>query len=123
MGQAWGLRNPNMQRFIARVVVVLMLVGVFAPAALAAAAPAAHACCMRKPMHEAAPNQAAFGVRYCGHHECCRSLAVSQWAEPSPAGAQYSWQQSTTLDPEWKVIYRTAELLGSHFVRGPPVVS
>ena len=102
---------------------VWMLVGVLAPAALAVAAPAAHACCMRKPMHQAAPNQASFGMRYCGGHECCRSLAVSQRAQATPSSVYYPGSHSSALHPEWDAIYRTPELLGSRFVRGPPVVS
>ena len=112
-----------MQRFIARVVVVLMLVGVLVPAALAVSAPAPHACCMRKPMHQPAPNQAEFSVRHCGNHECCRSLAASQWAEPAPSSSDYARQQTASLHLQGNVIYRTADLRSFQFVRGPPLVS
>ena len=102
---------------------VWMLVGVLAPAALAVSAPAPHACCMRKPMHQAAPNQASFGMRYCGGHECCRSLAVSQRAQTAPSVVCYPGWKSSNFHPERDAIYRNSELLGSRFVRGPPLVS
>ena len=40
-----------MHRLTARLLLVLLLVGVFVPVALAISATSAHACCMRKPMH------------------------------------------------------------------------
>src|SRR5882672_6743134 len=44
--------KPAMHRLTARLLLVLLLVGTFAPVALAISAPVLHACCMRKPLHD-----------------------------------------------------------------------
>ncbi len=44
--------KPAMHRLTARLLLVLLLVGTFAPVALAISAPVPHACCMRKPLHD-----------------------------------------------------------------------
>jgi hypothetical protein len=74
-----GLRL--MDRLTARLLLVLLLVGVFVPVALAISATPAHACCMRKPMHGRPSHDAEFQVPPgCCQHDCCRPLTVSQWA-------------------------------------------
>ena len=68
-----------MHRLTARLLLVLLLVGVFAPVALAISATPAHACCMRKPMHGRPSHDAEFqGPPGCCQHDCCRPLTVSQ---------------------------------------------
>ena len=41
-----------MHRLTARLLLILMLSGTFAPAALAISAESPHACCKRKPLHD-----------------------------------------------------------------------
>jgi hypothetical protein len=70
-----------MQRQVARAILALLLAGTMAPLALAIAAPAQHACCMRKPMHGPAPDTGIYAALECCSHDCCRTLTVSQWAQ------------------------------------------
>jgi len=92
-----------MHRLTARVLLTLLLVGVFAPLALAISAPAPHACCMRKPMSgDAAPSSQFSATPDCCNHDCCRVLTISQWARlvaarshRSLTGAELSPQLTT----------------------------
>jgi hypothetical protein len=71
-----------MHRLIARLLLILLLAGIFAPVALAITAPAPHTCCMRKPVHEQGSHDSEFqGPPACCNHDCCRPLTVSQWAD------------------------------------------
>jgi hypothetical protein len=112
-----------MQRFLARLTVLWMLVGVLTPAALAVAAPAPHACCKRKAMQEAAANHAQFNEFKCGNHDCCRSLAISQRSEAAPRSTTSVQLQTTKLVARLNVLYCATKLLSSTFVRGPPAAS
>jgi len=70
-----------MHRLTARVLLTLLLVGTFAPLALAISAPAPHACCMRKPMSgDAAPGSQFSATPDCCNHDCCRVVTTSQSA-------------------------------------------
>jgi len=85
----------NMQRWVARLLLILLLVGVLAPVGLAATAPEPHACCKRRTIHDASPQGMEFHAPPgCCNHNCCRSLKVSQWTELGPAAA--SCKLSTT---------------------------
>jgi len=92
-----------MQRATARLVLLILLLGVILPAANAVGMDQTPACCRRKPMqsamagmphcHEMAaavsdsdvtttsPSEHAISSNSCASHECCRSLARSQWAQ------------------------------------------
>lgn len=72
-----------MQRQTARLLLVLLLVGIFAPVALAISAPATHACCLRKPLHDDGYHGARIQAPNCCDHNCCRPLIVTQWAHAS----------------------------------------
>lgn len=75
-----------MQRRTARLLLILLLVSILAPVALAISAPAPHACCMRKPLHDNGERKAEFQAPpSCCNHDCCRPLTVPQWAHVSPA--------------------------------------
>jgi len=111
-----------MQRWIARTLLVLLLVGVLAPAALAMGAPSPHACCMRKPS-QPSPQQAGIGARECTHHECCRSLAVSHWAQTEPARSISSAQPSADVLLPTDHRHRPVEPRDSQLDRGPPSYS
>src|SRR5580692_9390779 len=91
-----GLRL--MHRLTARLLLVLLLVGVFVPVALAISATPAHACCMRKPMHGRPSHDAEFqGPPGCCQHDCCRPLTVSQSAHLTPAVCSQVAPASATL--------------------------
>ncbi len=81
---AWGRSEMGMHRLIASSLLVVILAGAFAPAALALSPEPPHACCWRKKSHchEGAPAGPAISSRPGGGHGCCRWLALPQWAEP-----------------------------------------
>jgi hypothetical protein len=63
-----------MHRLTARLLLTLLFVGILAPVALAISAPAPHACCMRKPMHDQSLHGSEFRApaSQC-QHDCCRA--------------------------------------------------
>jgi len=69
-----------MHRLAAKLALLSLLLSVFAPVALAMAAPAPHACCARK-MHGRSSHEAAFDAVSCCQQDCCKSLTVSQVAQ------------------------------------------
>src|SRR5881275_1039709 len=75
-----------MRHLTARFMLVLLLVGVLAPAALALAAPPSHACCMRKgmSMHEHGSSQTQISSLNCCERNCCGPLTVAHFAELRP---------------------------------------
>jgi hypothetical protein len=109
-----------MHRLTARLLLVLLLVGVFAPAALAIAAPAPHACCMRKPMNRQTPHDAQFNTPGCCSHNCCGQLTVSQWAQTRPSRAARVTRQSASLLSELRPLVRTIDSQDVHSGRAPP---
>ena len=112
-----------MYRLTARLLVVLLLVGVFAPAALAISVPAPHACCMRKPMARQTPHDAQFNTPACCNHNCCRPLTVSQWAQIRPSRSIRIAAPSAGLLAESRPVRRTAINDDAHSGRAPPFSS
>jgi len=72
------------RQLTARFLLVLLLVSVFAPAAMALAAPASHACCMRKGMHEHGSSEPQLSSINCCERNCCGPLTVSFVADLRP---------------------------------------
>src|SRR5207245_467199 len=70
----------HMNRWIARVLLLLLLMGTFGPVALAISASAPHACCMRKPMRRSGHENAFQSVSH-HDHRCCTPLASTHWAQ------------------------------------------
>ncbi|HKS76589.1 MAG TPA: hypothetical protein VJQ82_25470 [Terriglobales bacterium] len=69
------------QRWIARLLLLLMVVGVMAPAALAFTSTSLHACCARKGMHCHSPRERQVQTPGCCGHDCCRSMVTAHWAQ------------------------------------------
>ncbi len=113
--------RTNMQRWTARLLLILLLVGVLAPVGLAATAPEPHACCKRHPMHDAAQHGMEFHAPpSCCNHDCCRSVTVSQWAQAKPA-AHASFQPSTTTRRSAvQPVHLTSAVDSAHSGRAPP---
>ncbi|MGA8151532.1 MAG: hypothetical protein WB952_11325 [Terriglobales bacterium] len=111
-----------MHRLTARLLLILLLVGVFVPVALAISTPAPHACCLRMRMHDSR-NQEFHAPPACCNHDCCRPLTVSQWA-----GLQREATTCVAL-PATRLQSATlhAHVLGFSYrapsVRGPPPFS
>jgi hypothetical protein len=110
-----------MHRLTARFVLTLLLVGVFAPVALAISAPAPHACCLRKPMHDRSSHNSEFKAPPgCCQRDCCRPLTVSQWAQLSPSASAQLTPASATLQSESRLIHLAIDVNSAHSGRAPP---
>jgi hypothetical protein len=108
-------------RLTARFVLILLLVSVFAPVALALSAPTPHACCMRKPMHDRASHNSEFQtLPGCCQRDCCRPLTVSQWAQVSPQANARVAAESTTLRSDRQPIGFATTVNRAHSGRAPP---
>src|SRR5207302_9784054 len=71
-----------MHRLTARLLLIALLAGSYAPVALAFSATPPHACCLRK--HSGGSPELSFDSRHFGG-DCCRLPATSQWAQPRPS--------------------------------------
>jgi len=123
----WGSASAkSMQRFTARFLLLIALVGTLLPLALQAKAAPSHACCRRTGAHHcsdsASPHSGGAVLRDAGccNHDCCRAVASSQYAHPQPAvGA--SGRQAGIANP---IASRTVPALsGALFLlhsRAPP---
>lgn len=113
-----------MHRLTARFLLTLMLVGTLTPLALAIAAPAPHACCMRKPMHGAAtPNTEFHAPLQCCGHDCCRTLTVSQWAHATLPLGTYSLTATASLESIVVLDEPPTFVASTLSARAPPQIS
>jgi hypothetical protein len=106
---------------------VLLLVSVFAPAALAIGVPAPHACCLRMkhdctdvahghdPQFQAPPT--------CCNRDCSRPLTISQWGENPHPGSVFITPPSSTLAPASRSLRRSDDRSIPHAGRAPPQFS
>jgi hypothetical protein len=112
-----------MHRLTARLLLILLLVSVFAPVALAISTPAPHACCMRK-AHDGDRQDSEFQPPPdCCQHSCCRPLTVSLWAHVQLSTNTRVIPASAPLPSGLGLIHRISGGNCSHFVRGPPQFS
>jgi hypothetical protein len=112
-----------MHRLTARLLLVLLLMGVFVPVALAISATPAHACCMRKPMHGRPSHDAEFqGPPGCCQHDCCL-LTVSRAAHLTSTTCFQAMLASTILQAERQPIHFASSLNHAHSGRAPPQFS
>ena len=109
-----------MHRLTARFLLVVLLVGVLAPVALAISTPPVHACCARKTLHDHASHQAQFKAVDCCQHNCCRPLTVSQWAQPKPPASAHRDAGSAIAFSGSRAVRPVIALAASHSVRAPP---
>ena len=112
--------NATIQRLTARVLLILLLVGSFAPVALAASATPPHACCLRKPLHDQSGRGSQFQPVACEHHSCCPPLARTHWAEASFRHLAQANRASATLTPDLRQLFRGSATPNSRSVRAPP---
>ncbi len=109
-----------MHRLTARSLLILILSGTFAPAALAISAESPHACCKRKPLHDHGGRSSEFRAPDSANHDCCRSLTISQRAQPRPPISGSVSQPSATLVQEMGPGYRIIAFIDSRSARAPP---
>jgi len=89
-----------MHRLIARLLLLVVLVGTLGPLALAAAAAPPHACCMRKAVHHCHGSaaseqiseigQLAIRGTSCCNHDCCRAVTTSRCAQAGQPAASFT---------------------------------
>jgi hypothetical protein len=110
-----------MYRVTARVLLVLLLGSVSAPAAVAISSSDPHACCIRK-------NHRLFGqTELLNVRECCRGggcrlpLAVFLWAGVPPRATFFVAPFRVTVQSERDPIRRIKHRNSAHAVRGPPL--
>jgi len=113
-----------MQRWTARLLLVLVLVGVLAPVGLAMTAAPPHACCRRHPM----PDAAAGGVQIkappaCCNHDCCRSVTVSQWANVCPTVGLFATSALSNAPSVSQSAAPAPAVDDAHSGRAPPQAS
>jgi hypothetical protein len=108
-----------MHRLTARLVLLCLLASIFAPAALAVAAPAPHACCMRK-MHGRTSHEAVFDAVSCCQQDCCKSLTISQVGQ-TLAAVDFIGLSSQRWDRQSAFYYRVTSVSTAHSGRAPPV--
>jgi hypothetical protein len=119
-GFLWAGVGPvvSMQRQIARTLLVLLLVGVFAPVGLAMSAMPPHACCMRK-MHMS-PSQAAWLAPHCANHDCCRAVATTQSAVQQRQNSAQAADNSIPFRASSQQARTGSAFHSSHSGRAPP---
>jgi hypothetical protein len=108
----------SVQRQIARTLLVLLLVGVFAPVGLAMSVAPPHACCMRK-MHEGGQQQ-QWNARHCANHDCCRAVTAAQSAVNQRQVSAFTADRSARLTPIHAVDLSIANFHSSYSGRAPP---
>ena len=112
-----------MHRLTARLLLILMLSGTLAPAALAISAESPHACCKRKPLHNHGGHSSEFRAPNSANHDCCRTLTISQRAQPRPSISGCVSQISGTLLQQMNPRYRIVDFSDSRSARAPPTLS
>lgn len=110
-----------MHRTIARVLLVLMLVGTFVPIGLAMTAPATHACCLRKAHggHSEAPQVNALET---GNGKCCPPLATANWSKASAPVVVQRISATATLAIADGCLVHSVEFNALLSARAPPAV-
>jgi len=112
----------HMNRWIARVLLLLMLTGTFGPVALAISTPAPHACCMRKPMRRSG-HESAFQSASCQDHRCCTPLASTHWAQAETVRRVHVTLPATVLNSGMPPVAPKRHVERSLSVRAPPQFS
>lgn len=110
-----------MYRLTARVLLVLLLVSIFAPAALAVSAPPPHACCMRKPLHDHGSRSLDVRMVGGGHRSCCPPVTTAHWADLGLRVSTSVRLLSVNLDRDVAPVLRSNDENSLQFVRGPPI--
>ena len=117
----WVLLDFLMHRLTARFLLTLMLVGIVTPVALAISAPAPHACCIRKPMHDHATRSREFNAPpTCCSHDCCHALTVTQSPYLLPPVTTQVAIFSVPLQVGHRAANRSCLIPSTHCGRAPP---
>jgi hypothetical protein len=110
-----------MYRLTARLLLVLLLAGMFVPVALAISAPLPHACCARKPMHEHGSGSREMQAIDGQPHSCCPPVTTAHWAELESGVNSNIHPLLTYLPPDSHPVLRSNLVNSLRPVRGPPL--
>jgi hypothetical protein len=108
-----------MRRLTARLLLIVLLAGSYAPLAVAFSATPPHACCLRKNSSSGNSRELSFDS-WRHDQDCCRLLAVNQWAQPRPTVIPSRIEHEQTVIRVSGAHPRTFEQQSSHAVRAPP---
>src|SRR5580704_10021421 len=111
-----------MYRLTARFLLVLLLVSVFAPVALAITVPAPHACCLRM-KHDCTATSGSLqfqAPRTCCNRDCCHPLLSSQWVGNPQSRIAYASSESSTLSSVLRSIHDIDPRIACYSGRAPP---
>jgi len=110
-----------MHRLTARLLLVLVLVGTLAPVALAVSAPAPHACCMRKAMHDHTSRSLEIQSVGGEHRNCCPPVTTAHWAELGSSTNSSIQPLLAYLPAQPQPVLRSNYENALRPVRGPPL--
>lgn len=114
-----------MQRTIARLLLILSVLGTAAPIALQALSTNPHACCLRKAAHQChaqSTTDVAVHSPSCCTQDCCRAVRTSQFARVQPARTTTAARALTPHMNSPKHILVIATYSFSRTPRAPPLV-
>jgi hypothetical protein len=117
-----------MYRLSARLLLLLSLLSVFAPATLAIGARPQHNCCTRKcckgkPPHTHPSSDPVAQAKLCCQQSCPCSLTASQWTDVAPTAATSGVQPYAYLQRELSLLLSCKVRTAAHSVRGPPAIA
>ena len=139
---SWGTehRSQNkMQRWIATILLVVVLTPSCGPMALAYSAQPGAMHCLRKPLQDSAATQPTMQCHHgaasqqpssetylasldscCGNHDCCRGLKTSEWARPTFNPLSPSNPAKKVVRPAQSVARISADVADKESARAPP---
>jgi hypothetical protein len=110
-----------MHRLTARLLLVLLLAGIFVPVAMAVTAPLPHACCMRKPMHNHGSGSRDLQAVGNENHNCCPPVTTAQWADLESGVDSNIHSPLAYLAPVSHAVLHSDYSNSLQPVRGPPL--
>ncbi len=111
-----------MHRLTARLLLVLLLAGIFVPVGMAVTAPLPHACCMRKPMRNHGSSSRDLQAVNSQDHSCCTPATTAHWAELESGIDSYIHPHLAYLAPVSHAVLHSDYSNSLQPVRGPPIV-
>jgi hypothetical protein len=115
-----------MHRLIARLLLIVTLVGNLAPLALAATAAPPHACCVRKAVHHchesssSETNQPHVHSAGCCNQHCGTAVTTVRWAYAQPRVSTFSAQNVETHLGLPELVSPNTEISRVRSARAPP---
>jgi hypothetical protein len=116
-----------MHRLTARLLLLVALLGTFAPSALLALATPPHACCVRKAhrCHDSIDPDTELAIRdaSCCNREASRAVTTAKWARPQPRTAQFFQRAAEPLARQLSPAAAHSQAIPLHSPRAPPSIA